>query len=161
MLLFSSESLEKIRNMIKNKNAYIIPGIISQTDYFLSGVLQCPILVDEFELTKVLFSKSGSKRVFELNNIPSPIGAWDIQTKSEFYDTLVDLIKRYLNVNIWIFKMDSEITGRGIGYIQLDKIKSFLELKKERINNSVSEETFMYDLRNILIKVLDKTFCFI
>lgn len=153
MLLFSSRSLEKIRRKIFNKNAFIVPGIISNDDYFLANVLKCPILADEFELTNTIFTKSGSKRVFELTNIPFPISAWDIQTEAEFYETLSDLIRKYLHVNVWIFKIDNEINGRGIAYLQLDKIKSFIELKKEKINNSITDETFLVDLKNILIKV--------
>lgn len=153
MLLFSSKSLEKIRKKIKNKNAYIVPGLVSNDDYFLANVLNCPILTDEFELTNTIFTKSGSKRVFELNNIPFPISAWDIQTEAEFYETLADLIRKYLHVNVWLFKIDNEINGRGIAYLQLDKIKSFIELKKEKNNNSITDETFLVDLKNILIKV--------
>lgn len=153
MLLFSSKSLEKIRRKIANKNAYIVPGIVSNHDYFLANILNCPILTDEFELTSTIFTKSGSKRVFELTNIPFPISAWDIQTEAEFYETLADLIKKYSHVNVWLFKIDNEMNGRGIAYLQLDRIKSFMELKKEKANNSITDETFLVDLKNILIRV--------
>jgi len=158
MLLFSSRSLENIRRKIANKNAYIVPGIVSRNEYFLSNILNCPILSDEFDLIQTLFTKSGSKRVFEINNIPFPISAWDIQTESEFYETLADLIRKYLHVNVWLFKIDNEINGRGIAYLQLDKIQSYVELKKERTTNSISEENFLADLKILLVKVFEILF---
>ena len=49
--------------------------------------------------------------------------------------------------------MDSEVNGRGIAYIQLDKIKTFTELKKERQNGYIDDENFDVELKTILIKV--------
>lgn len=153
MLLFSCMSLNRIKNVIKGKNSFIVPGVVSKYDVTLSMYLECPILMDEFEITKTLFSKSGSKRVFELTNMAFPISAWDIRSEEEFYNSLIDLITKYLTVNIWIFKMDSEVNGRGIAYIQLDKIKAFLELRKERQSGIIDEENFQGELRMILQKV--------
>jgi hypothetical protein len=153
MLIFSGESLRKIRAKIKGKIAYIIPGIISENDYFLSRILEIPIYAGDINLTKSLFTKSGNKRIFELNNIPFPTSAWDIENEEEFYDSLTDLINKYMNVNVWIFKMDNEINGRGIAYLQLDKSKIFFELKTEKQKNSISEETFISDLKLFLMKV--------
>lgn len=109
--------------------------------------------MDEYELTKTLFSKSGSKRVFELTNMAFPISAWDIRTEEEFYNSLIDLIKKYLTVNIWIFKMDTEVNGRGIAYIQLEKIKSFVELRKERQSGIIDDDMFELGLRDFIKKV--------
>lgn len=153
MLIFSSESLRKIRTKIKGKIAYIVPGIVSYCDHFLSRILEIPIYASDIDITKSIFTKSGNKRIFELNNITFPTSAWDIENEGEFYDSLTDLINKYMNVNIWIFKMDNEINGRGIAYLQLDKSKIFNELKTERIKNSITEETFIADLKLFLMKV--------
>jgi len=152
--MFSCISLSKIRKVIKGKICYIVPGIISKYDLDLSIFMECPILVNEFELTKTLFTKSGSKRVFELTNMAFPISAWDIRNEEEFYNSLIDLIKKYITVNIWIFKMDTDVNGRGIAYIQLDKIKDFVELRKERQNGIIDDETLELGLREFIKKVL-------
>ncbi len=148
MLLFSGKSLCKIRNKIAGKISYIVPGIVSKYDLSLSCFLESPILMDEYELTRALFCKSGTKRVFELINVAFPISAWDIKTEEEFYNSLVDLIKKYITINIWIFKMDSEINGRGIAYIQLDKIKAFTELRKERQSGIIDDDLLEESLKN-------------
>ena len=153
MLLFSDVSLKKIRNLISGKNAYIVPGTISKSDLNLSNYLEVPILMGDQELTKTLFTKSGSKRVFELTNMAFPISAWDIRNEEEFYNSLIDLINKYISVNIWIFKMDSEVNGRGIAYIQMDKIKEFVDLRKERMTGLIDEEFFMEEMRDYLPRV--------
>jgi hypothetical protein len=153
MLIFSGESLRKIRAKIKGKIAYIIPGIISHNDHYLARILEIPIYAGDLNVSKSIFSKSGNKRIFELNNIPFPTSAWDIENEEEFYDSLTDLINKYMNVNVWIFKIDNEINGRGIAHLQLDKSKIFFELKTERQKNSITEEIFISDLKLFLIKV--------
>ena len=153
MLLFSDLSLKKIRNMVIGKNAYIVPGIISKSEINLSNFIEIPILMGEPELTQTLFTKSGSKRVFELANMAFPISAWDIRNEEEFFNSLVDLLVKYLSVNIWIFKMDSESNGRGIAYIQIDKFKELVELKKEKTLGIIDEEHFIEEMRDILPSV--------
>lgn len=160
MLWFSSVSLTNIIKKIKGKNSYIVPGVVSKYDLTLSVFLECPILMDEFELTKTLFSKSGSKRVFELTNMAFPISAWDIRNEEEFYSSLIDLIKKYITVNIWIFKMDTEVNGRGIAYVQLDKIKVFVDLRKERQSGIIDDDMFELGLRDFIKKVFLIIFSF-
>lgn len=159
LLLYSKQSIKKIKNFIKNREmqCYIVPGKVNLNDLKLSMYLECPILLDDYEMTRTLFSKSGSKRVFELMNMALPISAWDIRVEEEFYNSLTLLIKNYLSVNIWIFKIDTEHAGRGIAYINLDKIKSFVELKKDRLNNVlVDESRFEAALKDILKRAVPK-----
>ena len=35
--------------------------------------------------TETIFTKSGSKLVFEANEVQVPVSAWDIKTEFEFY----------------------------------------------------------------------------
>ena len=160
LLLYSASSLQKLRSFLnshRDKFSYIIPGVISKHDLTLAMYLECPILFDDLEMTQTLFSKSGSKRVFELTDMALPISAWDIKSEEEFYSSLTQLVKNYLTINIWIFKIDSEHNGRGIAYIVLDKIKSFVDLKRERLNNlNYDEEKFESQLKFILKKTIPK-----
>jgi hypothetical protein len=150
MLLFSDLSLNSIRNEVKGKNAYIVPGTISINEMNLSYNLDIPILMEDVELTRAIFTKSGSKRIFELNNMAFPISAWDIRNEEEFYNSIVDLIIKYPYVNIWIFKMNSEVNGRGIAYIQLDKDNIFSDLLKERTSNLIDEDYFKEELKEYI-----------
>ena len=122
LLLLSTETLQEIKNIIGEKECYIIPGDVNKIDVEISIILNCPILMGDLFQSETIFSKSGSKLIFEANDINVPISAWNIKDESEFYLSLTHLIVKYPEYNIWIFKMDHEKNGRGIAYIQLDKI---------------------------------------
>lgn len=162
MLFFSNTSIKKIKSLIRIRgynrlNTYIVPGTISKSDLDLSMYMNIPILMDDFEMMQAIFTKSGAKRIFELTNMASPISAWDIKTEEEFFKSLTHLVKNYITINIWVFKIDNEHGGRGIAYVALDKIKSFVELKKDRLNNVILDDNkFEGDLRFILRKAIPK-----
>ena len=82
--------------------------------------------------TETIFTKSGSKLVFEANEIQVPVSAWDIKTEFEFYASLSHLIASFEQYNIWVIKLDNERNGRGIAYVQLDKIQQYNELKRKK-----------------------------
>ena len=72
------------------------------------------------------------KLVFEANEVQVPVSAWDIKTEFEFYASLSHLIASFEQYNIWVVKLDNEKNGRGIAYIQLDKIQQYNELKRKK-----------------------------
>lgn len=155
ILLYSSKSISTIRKNIKNKIAYIVPGVVNKNDVLLSMSLECPILMDEFELTNALFSKSGSKRVFDLTGMAIPISAWDIKGEDEFFSSLAHLVINHITINIWIFKIDNENYGRGIAYIALDKIKNFVDMRNQK-KFMDDEEKFEAQIKLILKKNVPK-----
>jgi hypothetical protein len=67
--------------------------------------------------------KSGSKRIFEEADIPTPTGAFEIYDEKEFYNTLSVLISNNINTNIWVLKIDDEFNGRGIAYLDVSNLK--------------------------------------
>jgi hypothetical protein len=151
---FSTESLKKIKKFIKGREkfTYIVPGIVSLYDLKLSMNLKCPILMGNYDLTSSIFTKSGAKRMFEINNIPLPISAWDIKSEEGFYYSLTNLIKNYLNVNIWIFKIDNEHAGRGIASLSLSSIPNFVNLKNEKLNNILVDDIIFMDRLNSILR---------
>jgi len=65
------------------------------------------------ESTSIYSTKSGSKRIFELAEVPTPISAYDIYEPNDILNSLAKLILGNLYVDCWIFKIDNEINGRG------------------------------------------------
>ena len=154
LLFLSDNSLNRIRQLIENKNCYIIPGTPSKIDIQLSMKLNCPIMMDNYEQTNALFCKSGSKRIFELSGLALPLSAWDIKSEDEFINSFLNLIRNYININVWVFKIDNEHASRGIAYINLEKIPKFNELRKERINNiEMNDKLFEDKMKNLIQKV--------
>ena len=134
LLLLSPKTIRNIKKKLEKekKEAYIVPGSVSKTEVELSILLGVPILMGDLFQTETIFTKSGSKLVFEANEVQVPVSAWDIKTEFEFYASLSHLIASFEQYNIWVIKLDNERNGRGIAYVQLDKIQQYNELKRKK-----------------------------
>ena len=134
LLLLSPKTIRNIKKKLEKekKEAYIVPGSVSKTEVELSILLGVPILMGDLFQTEAIFTKSGSKLVFEANEVQVPVSAWDIKTEFEFFASLSHLIASFEQYNIWVIKLDNEKHGRGIAYVQLDKIQQYNELKRKK-----------------------------
>jgi hypothetical protein len=56
-------------------------------------------------------------------------------------------------VNTWIFKVDDESSGRGIASLNVDTIKTIIELRKKKVEMT---ESIIEKLLEVLKKVLPK-----
>lgn len=83
-LLYSPNALNQIREIIQNKQAYIVPGRINEADFHLSIAIGVPIFSGDPHITKVFSTKSGAKRIFQKADVPMPIGAYDLYTRDDF-----------------------------------------------------------------------------
>lgn len=63
-LLYSPKALKRIKNLIRDKQAYIIPGTSNNEDIRLSITLGIPILCGEPSQVGLYSTKSGAKRIF-------------------------------------------------------------------------------------------------
>ena len=78
ILLYSPKTIKRIKNLIKGRQAYIVPGIPSTDDIKLSIMLSVPILCGEPSKQNLYSTKSGSKKIFQLADVPTPISSIDI-----------------------------------------------------------------------------------
>ena len=134
LLLLSPNTIRNIKKKIEQekKEAFIVPGSVSKTEVELSILLGIPILMGDLFQTETIFTKSGAKLVFEASEVSVPVSAWDIKSEFEFYASLSHLIASFEQYNVWIFKIDNEKNGRGIAYVQLDKIQQYNEIKRKK-----------------------------
>lgn len=63
-MTYSSKTVKRIKNLIKGKQAYIVPGMPSNDDIKLSIALQVPILSGEPQKQNLYSTKSGAKKIF-------------------------------------------------------------------------------------------------
>ena len=115
--------------MIGGRNAYIIPGDVDEQDVMLSLEMKLPIFCGDLVQTQFSTLRSGSKRIFELSDIPVPPSRYDIGTVDQFYESLGKLILSELLVNTWIFKIDSEKSGRGLASLNVSEVKYLTHLR--------------------------------
>jgi hypothetical protein len=157
LLYLSPKTLNQIKILTKNKYSYIVPGMTSHIEEYLSYNLELPILMGNTEKIDLLFNKSGIKSILEMNDVPFPLSAWDIKTSEEFYSSLAHLIATYPAIKIWIFKANNNINGKSIAYLDTSKDEFIMELKREKkIDKTFTVELFQeklyYQLKNIIIK---------
>lgn len=121
LLKYSPKALRRISNLIKGREAYIVPGIMNQDDVHIADVLNVPVMSSEPEVSNLYTTKSGSKRIFESAHVPVPFGEYDIYNRDQLYESLAQAITKNLHVQRWIFKLDDEFDGRGIVYCDVCK----------------------------------------
>ena len=132
-LLYSPKACAQIQNIIADTQAYIVPGKSSEYDVKLSIQLGVPILCGDPMVSRALSSKSGSKRIFEACGIPYPVSAKDIYDKKSFEVALTQLIAKNLDINVWIFKIDDEFGGRGHASLDVEQVRTVVELRKKKV----------------------------
>jgi len=107
-------------------------------DFHLSVALGVPILSGDPHITKIFSTKSGAKRIFQKADVPVPIGAYDIYNEDDFCQQLTKLIANNLYINTWIFKIDNEFNGRGHASLNVESIKTIMELRKKKVEMTES-----------------------
>ena len=115
--------------------------------------LRVPLLCGEPGKTNVFSTKSGAKRIFQIADVPVPLGAYDIYSFNEFCEVLTKLIAHHLYINTWIFKIDNEFGGRGHASINVESIKTVMELRKKKVEMT---ESIIRKLEEVIRKVLPK-----
>lgn len=51
----------------------------------------------------------------------------------EFESVLARLISNNLDVNVWLFKIDDEFGARGHASLDVEQVRTIIELKKKKV----------------------------
>ena len=98
IIIYSPEIVKRIKWLIKNKDAYLVPGFPSNDDIKISNILKVPIMSGDPQKNFFHSTKSGAKKIFTECDIPIPPGSFDIYDQKEFLLTLTKLIAYNLDV---------------------------------------------------------------
>lgn len=118
--LYSSKCLKRIKNYIKNKTAYIVPGYPSNSYVRIADILDVPIYGGLPSQSIYLSSKIGSQKLMH-RYLPSIV---DVFSLDEVYTSLATLIRRHPDVERWVFKMNDERNSRGNAYFDVKSIRN-------------------------------------
>ncbi|XP_056621616.1 IQ motif-containing protein H isoform X2 [Triplophysa dalaica] len=123
VLKYSPRALKRIKNLIQGKQAYMIGGVTHIDELAVADELGVPLLGTEPAVVQVYGSKSGGRRIFSSAGVNMPPGKWDIYTLEQLYEGLAQLMTEHMEVQRWLFKIDSEMDGRGTAYCDVCHLK--------------------------------------
>ncbi|XP_013393394.1 IQ domain-containing protein H isoform X2 [Lingula anatina] len=115
-LKYSPRALRRIKNLIRGRDAYIVPGMPHKDDLSVAHILNIPLLCTEPEIAHLYTSKSGAKRIFQSANVAIPPSEFDVYSLPQLHESLAQLVTDNLEVKTWVLKIDDEFDGRGIAY---------------------------------------------
>ncbi|XP_051580204.1 IQ motif-containing protein H-like [Myxocyprinus asiaticus] len=116
LLKYSPRTLKCIKNLIQGKQAYMIGRATHIDDLAVADELEVPLLGTEPAVAQLYGTKSGGRRIFSGAGVNMPPGKWDIYTLVQLHEGLAQLMTEHMEVQRWLFKIDSEIDGRGTAY---------------------------------------------
>ena len=71
--------------------------------------------------------------MFQEADIPIPVSAYDIYSRAEFEQALARLIVNNIDVNVWLFKIDDEHGSRGHAWLDVEHIRTVVELRRKKV----------------------------
>ena len=70
VLLYSPRTIKRVKNLIKGKDSYIVPGVMSESDLALADELNLPILGTDPHTVQLYSSKkAGALKLFKEANV--------------------------------------------------------------------------------------------
>ncbi|XP_036963305.1 IQ motif-containing protein H isoform X1 [Acanthopagrus latus] len=119
LLKYSPRTLKRIRHLIQGKQAYIVGGVAHVDDLAVADELGVPILGPEPAVAQLYSTKSGGRRIFVGAEVDVSPGQGDIYSLNQLHEALAELMTQNMDVQRWLFKMDSDHSGRGTAYCDL------------------------------------------
>lgn len=108
-VLYCQKTIKKIKKIINNYKAYLVPGVPSLDDIKVGYQLEIPVFMGNPQKHIQLNNKSRSKQLFEETGLPVPMGTYELFELSEVIYHLTTLIFNNPEIKVWLLKIDNQI----------------------------------------------------
>lgn len=137
LVYLSQKALNFLNSKTRATPSYLVPTEISLFDIKISVALGIPIYSSE--ISNNFSTKSGACKIFQLSGVPTPAYATSINSPSEFFLKLAELIKQNIWTDRWILKIDDEREGRGLAYLNIQSLQVVSDIRKYGEHSSTFE----------------------
>ncbi|XP_064846403.1 IQ motif-containing protein H [Oncorhynchus masou masou] len=156
LLKYSPRTLRRIRNLIQGQQAYMVGGVAHLDDLAVADELGVPLLGPEPAVARLYSTKSGGRRIFTGAGVTVPPGQWDIYSLQQLHETLAQLMTNHMEVRRWLFKMDSEMGGRGTAYCDVSHLNCSSWAQQEYSHHSPERWRKAWAQEPVLMKYLEE-----
>uniref|UniRef100_A0A8D3AU33 IQ motif containing H n=1 Tax=Scophthalmus maximus TaxID=52904 RepID=A0A8D3AU33_SCOMX len=156
LLKYSPHTLKRIKNLIQGKQAYIVGGVAHVDDLAVADELGVPILGPEPAVAQLYSTKSGGRRIFTGAEVDVPPGQADIYSLNQLHETLAELLTQNFDVQRWLFKIDSEHSGRGTAYCDICHLSCYKWALQEYHRHGPELWNTKWIQESVLLRYLDE-----
>ncbi|ESL11386.1 hypothetical protein TRSC58_00865 [Trypanosoma rangeli SC58] len=123
LVLLSSRLMKCLSSLCKNRNTYVIPGVIGTEEHSFAIELNIPMLSADSNIAQAFGSKSGCQRLLDLAELPKLVGIYGLRNRNELFSALASLIVEHKEVARWLVKLETESCSRGHAYFDVNRIR--------------------------------------
>lgn len=153
LLLFSRDSIEKIKRIIGEKPAYIVGGYPGFQDISLAVELKLPFLSGN-PAENLKYSRSCFvKKFLHLNNFPYMVFSKKIKRDKDIEANFAKVIAAHPHYSNWKLEIDGEEGGRGSSIISVDNVQMIQTLRSTE--NEVDRLAMVPELTTYLRSYVD------
>ncbi|KAH6594371.1 hypothetical protein BASA50_006619 [Batrachochytrium salamandrivorans] len=122
ILMYNTSAIRKLSEFIKNKLAYIVPGVYAWPELELSLYLNVPVFGSFEGFQKLSHKRSAQRELVLKSGAASAPGANIFTDEMSLYTQIDTLLSDNPNIARWVLKMNTEMEGRGLAYFDVKDI---------------------------------------
>ncbi|XP_070686599.1 IQ motif-containing protein H [Pempheris klunzingeri] len=156
LLKYSPRTLKRIRSLIQGKQTYIVGGVAHVDDLAVADELGVPVLAPEPAIAQFHSTKSGGRRIFIGAGVGVPPSQGDIFSLNQLHETLAEIMPQNIDVQRWLFKMDSEHGGRGTAFCDTYQLSCYNWAQQEYRRHGPELWNTEWIQESVMLRYLDE-----